>query len=102
MMPSLHGSPMAGTGVIQARIAELFKLLSSISGEWCGGAIPLMVAIIISVVFGQPSHPTWWNLFWDNIPVHDESIVCKPTMIWMLCICLQHEPVIAMELYSTK
>ena len=33
-------------------IAELFKVLSGISGGWCGGAIPLMVAIIISAVVG--------------------------------------------------
>ena len=48
---------MAGTGAPdRSAIAviqdSLFKLLSGISGGWWGGAIPLMVAIIISVVIG--------------------------------------------------
>ena len=32
----------------------MFKVLSGISGGWCGGAIPLMVAIIISAVSERP------------------------------------------------
>ena len=60
----IPSAAMSDLALCRASVAagyhELFKLLSGISGGWCGGAIPLMVAIIIISCSGcRTTYPMW-------------------------------------------
>ena len=77
-----------------SRIAELFKVLSSISGGWCGGTISLMVVIIILAVCWM-AYQMWWHWLSTSfgityLCIKKTCMEYRPTIMLILipCICL--------------